>query len=79
MNKITNGWSIIEESCYVCNYALIISPDNEKSCISCKMNESKNYHRHLDNQFNDFLINFSKLSTPSRAEFAKHFTSALVH
>ena len=73
LKKINDGWNIIEES--LCNYSLFLSPDNEKSCISCKLNESKNYLNHLDTQYNDLISNFKKLKTPSRIEFSRYFQS----
>jgi len=43
LDKLTVGWLMIEESCLICKYSLLVSPDNEKTCVACKITESKNF------------------------------------
>ena len=75
LNKLLKGWKLLEELCLICNYTLIASPDNEKSCIACKIIESKNYIKTIDHQFHEFLQIFKRLTTPSKNEAAEHFKS----
>ena len=73
--KLSNEWSILEESCLICKYSLLISPDNEKLCVACRITESKNFFSSLDNQYNDLSIQFKKLTTPSKEEVSLYLKS----
>jgi len=61
---------MIEESCLICKYSLLVSPDNEKTCLACKITESKIFINSLKNQCNELISQFQKLTTPSKNQAA---------